>query len=128
MPTHGHPRLPGFDQRWPVEAQCHNGCPPDGRQAIDPISLGCPRKVFLPYLVARIKEPHNFICERIKCGDPVAFVIVAERASQPEIIFFGEAAERLWNDVVNLHRRAHNGLGSEAIATPMAGLRGNFRA
>ena len=45
-----------------------------------------------------------------------------------DVVFFGEAAERLWNDVVNFHRRADNGLGGQAIATPMVGLRGDFLA
>ena len=44
---------------------------------------GIPVRVFAkdpqrPNLVARIKEPHDFIGEWIKRGDPVAFVIVAE--------------------------------------------------
>ena len=78
--------------------------------------------MFTPYLTARIKQAYDLTCERIKEGNTVALMVIAQRTGQPQIGFFRWTTKRLRNEVIDLHRHTDNRLRRETIATPVACL------
>jgi hypothetical protein len=65
---------------------------------------------------------------RIFTGNSGSLVLVAERASEPEIILNGEPAQRPGKEMLHFHERAHDGFLSQAITTAMPRLVGNTLA
>jgi len=81
-----------------------------------------------PIVRAGVEEPNQFTTERVKRRCLFALIVVAKGASKPKIVSGGLTTQRKGQEVINFHRRPHNPVGGQAIATPMAGLRGNPRA
>src|SRR4051812_25318657 len=106
MPTGDDPPPPGFHDLGAVQANGSNRGSATGRLSDDDIPLRAPAEMSRPDLLARVEEPHHVSGNRIGSGYPVALVIVAHGAREPEVFPEGGPAERLGDDVVNLHRRA----------------------
>ena len=70
----------------------------------------------VPLLAARVEQPHNLTGHRVKGSKTSAFVLVTERACEPEVSLLGQSPERLRNDVVDLHGGTDHGLLSQTIA------------
>src|SRR3990172_5967862 len=85
MPADGDPRLPRFDQRGPIEVERDDGGPPGRSQTGDAIAFCRPRKVLAPSLAARVEQARDYASEWIERGDAVGFVIVTQRAGEPEV-------------------------------------------
>lgn len=92
MPADGHPRLARSYQRGPIDLQRYNGCPPGWGQADHAITLCRPGEMFRPDLMAWVEEQFQRAREGIAGGNLIVLVLVAERAGQPEVIFFGLTA------------------------------------
>src|SRR5580693_6646190 len=82
-----------------------DGGPPRGRPSEDPIPCRRPAEVLRPSLRPGVEEADNLARVGVDGDDPVALVRVAEPTSDPEVRFFRGPAQRLGDDVLDLHRR-----------------------
>jgi len=119
VPTNTNPGLAGTYEHRPVQIQRHHRRAPRRRPPQDAVTFRCPGKVLAPDLVAWVKEAHDLAGVGVERGDAVAFVVVAERAGEPEVIFFGLATERRGDDVVDLDWSADHALLGETVAAPV---------
>jgi hypothetical protein len=122
MPPYADPGLPSYHQHRPIHVKSDYGRASDGCQADDSIAGWRPLEMVAPSLPARIEKRHNITAYRIQRCDTIGFVIVAQGAGQPQILFLGQTAEIFWNEMVHLHERANDRLGRETVPTAMAGL------
>lgn len=125
VPARKRPELSRQHQRWSVQMQCHDGRTTRGRQAHDPVTGIVPPEVLPPHLVPRVEETYRFARNGITCPDTVALVIVAQGASQPEILLLGVATQGLGDDMIDFHRRPDDRLVGETVAAPAPGLTRN---
>src|SRR5262249_48759860 len=106
-----------FHELGTVQAYRGDGCSTRRRPADDNVALLTPTEVIRPHLSTWVEEPHHLSGEGIEGCDPVALVIVAHRAQKPQVLPHGGTAEGLGNDVVDLHRRAGDPRGGQAVTT-----------
>lgn len=100
----------------------HRGAP-GWSQSGDTSAIVRPGEVFTPHLVAGIEETCKRSCHRVLGSNLVAFVFIAKGTGQPEIVFLTRPTQRLRDDVINLHGRADDIFGREAVTTAVLGLR-----
>ena len=81
--------------------------------------------MFRPDLSPRIEKALHFSGEQVQERDSIRFMVIAQCASKPEVLFLSRPAQRLRNDVVELHGRADDGLCGKAIPATIAGLSGH---
>ena len=79
-----------------------------------------PLKMSFPALESRMKESHEFSCERINPGDVRAFVLVAVQATPGTVLQNGQAAVLLGDDMVELKRKRIDVGGQMTIVTTIA--------
>jgi pyridoxine 5'-phosphate synthase PdxJ len=71
----------------------------------------------LPGLAAWIEEPDHRAGLRVEGGDAIALVFVAQGTSEPEVLLLSKTAQRLGDDVVDLHRRSDHVFPRQAVPT-----------
>lgn len=92
MPAYGNPCSTCYDQHSPIEVKDYHGSASRGSQASNVASFYDPLEMITPCLATRIVQWRHLIGHRIKSGDTVPFVVVTQRARQPEIVFHSGAA------------------------------------
>src|SRR5262245_58806346 len=78
--------------------------------------------MLVPDLVSRIEERDKLPRQGISKRDSPRLVIVAQRTGEPEIVLLSQPTEGLRDEVIQLHRRADDGLGGQAIPATMSSL------
>ena len=101
------------------------GLPDDGRRTSRGAILA-PVKVLVPLLAAGVEKGYLLIALRVDAVRLRPLVTVAQRASQPQVIFCGKAASSLGNDVLHVHRHGSVCLRGQAVATSVAGRGSDF--
>ena len=71
-----------------------------------------------------IRQPDGTIVEERKV--PIPLVVVAHRAREPEVLPEGWPAQRLGDDVIDLHRRADDARRGQAVTAAVTCVGGDL--
>lgn len=105
MPTRADPPPPGLDEIDTIQTNGGDRGSASRCLANDHVPLRAPAEMIWPDLSPRVEEAHDLSCERVGSNYPIALVIVAHRAGEPEVLLDGEPAQRLGDDMWSISIR-----------------------
>jgi hypothetical protein len=126
VPTGHHPTPTCPHKVLIVEFKGSNCSMPTSRSTNDQGAILAPTKVFTPSLTAWIKEGYSLTAFRVNAMCLCSLVAIAQRTSQPEVLFSGGAACCQGDDMFNMHGHRSVRLRGQAITTPIACLGDDF--
>src|SRR5437762_9722232 len=97
-----------------------HGRTPSRGNADDPVAGFIPAEVLVPELMTRVEEAHGFARDGIDRRNAICLMIVAQRARKPEVFFLAQTAERLRDQVVQLHRTANDRFRAQTLTAAVS--------
>lgn len=123
VPAGADPQPASAYQGDTIQIQCDYRHSPLRRLPLNDRAAVDPDEMLLPHLPARVEQADNLTREWIETRHLIALMLVAERAREPEVGFLGRPADRLGDDVLNLHKHTDHPLLGEAVAATILPLR-----
>ncbi len=128
MPARADPSPASFHELGAVQTNRSDGGSASRRLTDDHVPFRAPAEMVRPSLPPRIEEAHHLARVRIGGSDPVALVVIAHGACRPKVLLDSEPAQRLGDDVVDLHGSACDARRGQTVATAVATLPGDLVA